>query len=117
MLPMDAYSVLRLSSFVHAEATPKAVMKVMNIKGLTLYHLKSHLQVTIHAFNQYSCYMREKENDDKNCYIYIYIYMLLKFNGKEMNKHNIKERNNQWLLTRWDLSSVTSLHRRLFTGI
>lgn len=29
-----------------AEATPKAIMRTMGVKGLTLFHLKSHLQVS-----------------------------------------------------------------------
>lgn len=29
------------------EATPKTIMRVMGVKGLTLYHLKSHLQVNL----------------------------------------------------------------------
>uniref|UniRef100_A0A6M2EAY3 Myb-like domain-containing protein n=1 Tax=Populus davidiana TaxID=266767 RepID=A0A6M2EAY3_9ROSI len=29
----------------YLEATPKAIMRIMGVKGLTLYHLKSHLQV------------------------------------------------------------------------
>lgn len=29
---------------VFAEATPKTLMRVMGVPGLTLYHLKSHLQ-------------------------------------------------------------------------
>lgn len=40
-----------LSSVGSAEATPKSVMRVMGVKGLTLYHLKSHLQVKFNIYN------------------------------------------------------------------
>lgn len=30
---------------INAEATPKTIMRLMGVPGLTLYHLKSHLQV------------------------------------------------------------------------
>lgn len=36
---------LLISSLIFSEATPKTIMRVMGVKGLTLYHLKSHLQV------------------------------------------------------------------------
>ena len=38
------YSYFR-SLLNFSEATPKTIMRVMGVKGLTLYHLKSHLQV------------------------------------------------------------------------
>lgn len=31
----------------YTEATPKSLMRVMGVHGLTLYHLKSHLQVNL----------------------------------------------------------------------
>jgi hypothetical protein len=33
-----------------AEATPKTILRTMGVKGLTLFHLKSHLQVIHNTF-------------------------------------------------------------------
>ena len=37
--------MLILVALHFSEATPKTIMRTMGVKGLTLYHLKSHLQV------------------------------------------------------------------------
>ncbi|XP_037495218.1 protein PHR1-LIKE 2 isoform X2 [Jatropha curcas] len=36
--------LIHYEDFSLFEATPKAIMRTMNVKGLTLFHLKSHLQ-------------------------------------------------------------------------
>lgn len=46
----QVYQLIHLLCTLLAEATPKAIMKIMAVRGLTLYHLKSHLQV-LPSFN------------------------------------------------------------------
>jgi len=53
-----------------AEATPKTVMKLMGIPGLTLYHLKSHLQVraSLHQYLQTILNFAFKKLQTKNSF-------------------------------------------------
>ncbi|MBA0737568.1 hypothetical protein Gogos_011025, partial [Gossypium gossypioides] len=67
------------------KATPKTIMRVMGVKGLTLYHLKSHLQK----------------------------FRLGKQPHKEFNDHSIKDVAHTWYAIRMQMEVQRRLHEQL----
>lgn len=51
---MDSLPKIFLPIFL-VGATPKGVLRVMGVPGLTIYHVKSHLQV--HPFSEFIGYV------------------------------------------------------------
>ncbi|KAM0925473.1 hypothetical protein ACQ4PT_004141 [Festuca glaucescens] len=76
---VDAVNKLGGRKFIYlcpvpAEATPKAVQKVMKVEGLTIYHVKSHLQ-------KYRTVRHQSESSDglfvSLCWVGFYAYFIL----------------------------------------
>ncbi|KAM1236325.1 hypothetical protein ACFX1X_037853 [Malus domestica] len=78
--------------FVDAEATPKSVLRVMGLKGLTLYHMKSHLQkyrLGQHAQNTTPSKNKAERITGIHMYIsVIFIPQVLASNHQEVGKLN-----------------------------